>query len=98
MSVRKRSSTDSFALLRFTQTFQIRFRRIMDSSQNALGESITTLMEKLDDEEKRLFAAGQRALEDFLQWQRLQTRKLGESELVRRHRKRRRVGTDSQRS
>ena len=80
-----------FFLLLFFQTFQGRFRKIMDSAQNALNQDTTKLTEKLDESEKKLFVAGQLGLHDFERWETRQTEKLQTSSMVLKHRKRKRA-------
>ncbi|KAL8589319.1 hypothetical protein ACOMHN_052322 [Nucella lapillus] len=72
------------------KTFQGRFRRIMDSSQNALHRDTSQWMEKLDESEKKIFQAGQQGLHDFEHWERRQTEKLKTSAMVMKHLKRKR--------
>ncbi|XP_067651642.1 DNA replication complex GINS protein PSF3-like [Haliotis asinina] len=73
------------------KTFQSRFRKIMDSSQNALNEDNSQLTERLDETEKVLFCAGQKGLNDFLRWEKRETEKLVTSAMVQNHRKRKRA-------
>ncbi|XP_022345685.1 DNA replication complex GINS protein PSF3-like [Crassostrea virginica] len=73
------------------QTFQGRLRKIMDSSQNCYNEDTTKLVEKLDESERILFKEGQKALNDFQSWETRKTEKLKTSEMVKNHRKRKRV-------
>ncbi|XP_076469881.1 DNA replication complex GINS protein PSF3-like [Babylonia areolata] len=73
------------------KTFQGRFRRIMDSSQNALHQDTSYLTEKLDEGEKKIFKAGQQGLHDFELWERRQTEKLKTSTMVLKHLKRKRA-------
>lgn len=48
-------------------------------------------MEKLDESERILFKEGQQALNDFQCWETRKTEKLKTSEMVKNHRKRKRV-------
>ena len=73
------------------QTFQDRFRQIMDSSQNALNQDTSKLTEKLDETERRIFQCGQHGLNDFQRWQTRETEKLTSSDMVINHRKRKRA-------
>ncbi|XP_011438477.2 DNA replication complex GINS protein PSF3-like [Crassostrea angulata] len=73
------------------QTFQGRLRKIMDSSQNCFNEDTSKLVEKLDESERILFKEGQQALNDFQCWETRKTEKLKTSEMVKNHRKRKRV-------
>ncbi|XP_060580053.1 DNA replication complex GINS protein PSF3-like [Ruditapes philippinarum] len=73
------------------KAFQARFRKVMDSSQNAYNEDTTKLTEKLDESERLLFKAGQLGLNDFMRWETRQTEKLTTSEMVKNHRKRKRA-------
>ncbi|NP_001171769.1 DNA replication complex GINS protein PSF3 [Saccoglossus kowalevskii] len=73
------------------QGFISRFRRIMDSSQNAYNEDTTHLTCKLDESERCVFKAGQKGLDDFQRWQTGQTTKINTSQMVANHRKRKRV-------
>lgn len=75
----------------FFQTFQGRLRKIMDSSQNCFNEDTSKLVEKLDESERILFKEGQQALNDFQCWETRKTEKLKTSEMVKNHRKRKRV-------
>ncbi|KAH9515621.1 DNA replication complex GINS protein PSF3 [Bulinus truncatus] len=72
------------------KTFQGRFRRIMDCSQNALNVDLTAQMSLLDEQERHLFAAGQQGLHDFQKWESRESEKLSTSIMVANHRKRKR--------
>ncbi|KAK3765773.1 hypothetical protein RRG08_026244 [Elysia crispata] len=74
------------------QTFQGRFRRIMDGSQNALHTDLTNQINMLDESERRLFAAGQRGLLEFQSWESRESEKLSTSSVVLNQRKRKWVG------
>jgi GINS complex subunit 3 len=76
------------------ETFLNRFRRIMDTAQNAFDEDTSGLTEKLDNIEKELFAAGQLGIQYFSQWERLESRKLETATTVLSHRKRKRSQID----
>ena len=66
----------------------------MDSSQNSYNEDTSKLTQKLDESERLLFKAGQLGLNDFMRWETRETEKLSTSEMVRNHRKRKRVALD----
>uniref|UniRef100_A0A8C6TG75 DNA replication complex GINS protein PSF3 n=1 Tax=Neogobius melanostomus TaxID=47308 RepID=A0A8C6TG75_9GOBI len=70
------------------QTFIGRFRRTMDSSQNAYNEDTSALVEKLDCLEKALFKSGQSGLNGFQSWEKGQASQLTTSSLVLNYRKR----------
>ncbi|XP_062922767.1 DNA replication complex GINS protein PSF3 [Mobula hypostoma] len=70
------------------QTFVNRFRRIMDSSQNAYNEDISTLVAHLDELERELFRAGQKGLNDFQKWEKGQAVQITTSNLVQSYGKR----------
>uniref|UniRef100_A0A8D0L4Q3 DNA replication complex GINS protein PSF3 n=1 Tax=Sphenodon punctatus TaxID=8508 RepID=A0A8D0L4Q3_SPHPU len=70
------------------QTFIGRFRRIMDSSQNAYNEDTSALVARLDELERALFQAGQKGLNDFQCWEKGQTCQITASSLVQNYRKR----------
>uniref|UniRef100_UPI0037E7E028 DNA replication complex GINS protein PSF3 isoform X2 n=1 Tax=Semicossyphus pulcher TaxID=241346 RepID=UPI0037E7E028 len=70
------------------QTFIGRFRRIMDSSQNAYNEDTSVLVEHLDCLEKTLFRSGQSGLNGFQSWEKGQAAQLTASSLVLNYRKR----------
>uniref|UniRef100_A0A3B4A228 DNA replication complex GINS protein PSF3 n=1 Tax=Periophthalmus magnuspinnatus TaxID=409849 RepID=A0A3B4A228_9GOBI len=78
-------STDSPDIL---ETFIGRFRRTMDSSQNAYNEDTSALVEKLDSLEKALFKSGQSGLNGFQSWEKGQASQLTASSLVLNYRKR----------
>ncbi|KAM6123517.1 LOW QUALITY PROTEIN: DNA replication complex GINS protein PSF3-like [Phoenicopterus ruber ruber] len=69
------------------QTFISRFRRIMDSSQNAYNEDTSVLVARLDELERALFRAGQKGLNDFQCWEKGQA-SLTASSLVQNYGKR----------
>jgi GINS complex subunit 3 len=75
----------------YFQTFQGRLRKIMDSSQNSFNGDSSKLVEKLDESERILFRERQKALNDFHCWETRKTEKLTTSEMVKHHRKRKRV-------
>lgn len=81
----------TYFCLFFLKTFQGRLRKIMDSSQNCFNEDTSKLVEKLDESERILFKEGQQALNDFQCWETRKTEKLKTSEMVKNHRKRKRV-------
>lgn len=70
------------------QTFIGRFRRTMDSSQNAYNEDTSSLVERLDFLERSLFRAGQSGLNGFQSWERGRASTLTASNLVLNYRKR----------
>ena len=63
----------------------------MDSSQNTYNADVTSVTERLDAWEKRVFASGQRGLSDIMRWEKRQTEKLSTSTMVLNHRKRKRA-------
>ncbi|XP_037539084.1 DNA replication complex GINS protein PSF3 [Nematolebias whitei] len=70
------------------QTFVGRFRRTMDSSQNAYNEDTSALVERLDSLEKVLFRSGQNGLNSFQSWEKGRASQLTASSLVLNYRKR----------
>ncbi|KAM3870707.1 DNA replication complex GINS protein PSF3 [Diretmus argenteus] len=70
------------------QTFIGRFRRTMDSSQNAYNEDTSALVGRLDWLERALFRSGQSGLNGFQSWERGQASHLTASSLVVNYRKR----------
>ncbi|CAL1544076.1 unnamed protein product [Lymnaea stagnalis] len=78
------------------KTFQGRFRRIMDGSQNALHTDLTGQVSMLDEQERQLFAAGQQGLHDFQKWENRESEKLSTSVMIANHRKRKRIGVSTQ--
>lgn len=74
--------------LRPPQTFIGRFRRNMDSSQNAYNEDTSALVERLDCLEKFLFTSGQSGLNGFQSWEKGRASQLTASSLVLNYRKR----------
>uniref|UniRef100_A0A672RCD6 DNA replication complex GINS protein PSF3 n=1 Tax=Sinocyclocheilus grahami TaxID=75366 RepID=A0A672RCD6_SINGR len=70
------------------QTFMGRFRRTMDSSQNAYNEDTSALVERLDCLERSLFKAGQSGLNSFQLWEKGRSSHLTASSLVINYRKR----------
>jgi len=72
------------------ETFLNRFRRIMDSSQNAFGVDTTPLTSRLDETERRLFRAGQETVGEYEKWERGQSHKITTSSVVQGSRKRKR--------
>ncbi|XP_008309648.1 DNA replication complex GINS protein PSF3 [Cynoglossus semilaevis] len=77
------------------QTFIGRFRRTMDSSQNAYNEDTSALVERLDSLEKRLFKSGQSGLNGFQSWEKGQAAQLTASSLVLNYRKRKMMDVQS---
>ncbi|XP_038126689.1 DNA replication complex GINS protein PSF3 isoform X2 [Cyprinodon tularosa] len=70
------------------ETFIGRFRRTMDSSQNAYNEDTSALVGRLDCLEKVLFRSGQNGLNGFQSWEKGQASQLTASSLVLNYRKR----------
>uniref|UniRef100_F7GKR2 DNA replication complex GINS protein PSF3 n=1 Tax=Monodelphis domestica TaxID=13616 RepID=F7GKR2_MONDO len=70
------------------QTFIGRFRRIMDSSQNAYNEDTSSLVARLDELERGLFHTGQKGLNDFQCWEKGQASQITASSLVQNYKKR----------
>ncbi|KAJ1072700.1 DNA replication complex GINS protein PSF3 isoform X2 [Ovis aries] len=70
------------------ETFVGRFRRIMDSSQNAYNEDTSALVARLDEMERGLFQTGQKGLNDFQCWEKGQASQLTASNLVQNYAKR----------
>ncbi|XP_049642115.1 DNA replication complex GINS protein PSF3 isoform X1 [Suncus etruscus] len=77
------------------QTFIGRFRRIMDSSQNAYNEDTSGLVARLDEMERGLFQTGQKGLNDFQCWERGQASQITASSLVQTYRKRKFTDMDN---
>ncbi|XP_054856600.1 DNA replication complex GINS protein PSF3 [Eublepharis macularius] len=77
------------------QTFIGRFRRIMDSSQNAYNEDTSALVARLDELERVLFRVGQKGLNDFQSWEMGQASQITASSLVQNYRKRKFTDLDS---
>ncbi|XP_062856417.1 DNA replication complex GINS protein PSF3 [Trichomycterus rosablanca] len=77
------------------QTFIGRFRRTMDSSQNAYNEDTSALLERLDCLERALFRSGQSGLNAFQLWERGRASQLTASSLVTNYRKRKIVELQS---
>ncbi|XP_050398039.1 DNA replication complex GINS protein PSF3 [Patella vulgata] len=73
------------------KTMQTRIRTIMDSSQNSFKLDTSNITSKLDEMEKHLFNAGQHGLIEFQKWETRETEKLVTSEMVKKHRKRKRI-------
>ncbi|NWR27047.1 PSF3 protein, partial [Tachuris rubrigastra] len=69
-------------------TFINRFRRIMDSSQNAYNEDTSALVARLDELERALFQVGQKGLNDFQCWEKGQASQITASSLVQNYGKR----------
>ena len=63
----------------------------MDASQNCYNEDTTHLTAKLDQAEREVFQQGQKALDQFVDWETGQTEKITTSEMVLNHRKRKRA-------
>ncbi|XP_069312665.1 DNA replication complex GINS protein PSF3 isoform X2 [Eulemur rufifrons] len=69
-------------------TFIGRFRRIMDSSQNAYNEDTSALVARLDEMERGLFQTGQKGLNDYQCWEKGQASQITASHLVQNYKKR----------
>ncbi|NXU46941.1 PSF3 protein, partial [Drymodes brunneopygia] len=76
------------------QTFIARFRRIMDSSQNAYNEDTSALVARLDELERTLFQVGQKGLNDFQCWEKGQASQITASSLVQNYGKRKLAEVD----
>uniref|UniRef100_A0A8D2NML5 DNA replication complex GINS protein PSF3 n=1 Tax=Zosterops lateralis melanops TaxID=1220523 RepID=A0A8D2NML5_ZOSLA len=76
------------------QTFVARFRRIMDSSQNAYNEDTSALVARLDQLERALFQVGQKGLNDFQSWEKGQASQITASSLVQNYGKRKLTEVD----
>ncbi|NXO87614.1 PSF3 protein, partial [Sitta europaea] len=76
------------------QTFVARFRRIMDSSQNAYNEDTSALVARLDELERALFQVGQKGLNDFQCWEKGQASQITASSLVQNYGKRKLTEVD----
>ncbi|XP_054435061.1 DNA replication complex GINS protein PSF3 isoform X2 [Pteronotus mesoamericanus] len=77
------------------QTFIGRFRRIMDSSQNAYNEDTSALVARLDEMERALFQTGQKGLNDFQCWEKGQASQITASNLVQSYKKRKLTGLEN---
>ncbi|RMC09239.1 hypothetical protein DUI87_14247 [Hirundo rustica rustica] len=75
-------------------TFIARFRRIMDSSQNAYNEDTSALVARLDELERALFQVGQKGLNDFQCWEKGQASQITASTLVQNYGKRKLTEVD----
>ncbi|XP_014112593.1 PREDICTED: DNA replication complex GINS protein PSF3 isoform X2 [Pseudopodoces humilis] len=76
------------------ETFIARFRRIMDSSQNAYNEDTSVLVARLDELERALFQVGQKGLNDFQGWEKGQASQITASSLVQNYGKRKLAEVD----
>jgi GINS complex subunit 3 len=85
------SSDIAKALLK---AFQSRLRRIMDGCQYALDAHSSTLMETLDESERRVFENGSRGLAEYLCWETRKTEQLMSSTMVTNFKKRKRAQID----
>ncbi|OWK16183.1 GINS3 [Cervus elaphus hippelaphus] len=83
-----KKNVSDFSLALLPQTFVGRFRRIMDSSQNAYNEDTSALVARLDEMERGLFQTGQKGLNDFQCWEKGQASQLTASNLVQNYAKR----------
>ncbi|XP_039274268.1 DNA replication complex GINS protein PSF3-like [Styela clava] len=79
-----------FVARSLVQAFADRFRRIMDWSTNAFKFDSNRHKEKLDEVERNLFEVGQKSLHSHMKWEVGTSHKLTASEMVIRHRKRKR--------
>ncbi|NXB38583.1 PSF3 protein, partial [Eulacestoma nigropectus] len=84
----------AMTLVCFLQTFIARFRRIMDSSQNAYNEDTSALVARLDELERALFQVGQKGLNDFQCWEKGQASQITASSLVQNYGKRKLAEVD----
>lgn len=84
----------SVTLVCSLQTFIARFRRIMDSSQNAYNEDTSALVARLDELERALFQVGQKGLNDFQCWEKGQASQITASSLVQNYGKRKLAEVD----
>lgn len=73
------------------QTFQNRFRMLMDSAQNAFGEDYNQLTLRLDEAEKRLFRTGLRDASQYRAWECRESEQLVMTDMVLNHKKRKRA-------
>ena len=76
------------------QTFSDRFRKIMDWSTNPVTTTLTRHTEKFDEVERKLFQLGQKSLREHIKWESGDGQKITASEMVVRHRKRKRDEKD----
>lgn len=76
------------------QTFSDRFRKIMDWSTNAMKSDFIRHKDKLDEVERNLFELGQLSLRNHIKWESGDSCKITPSEMVVRHRKRKRDECD----
>lgn len=78
-----------------TQTLRERLRGIMDSAQNSLRDDVNAQIAKLDELERTLFHAGQKALQDHQLWLSRRAHILTTSTMVDQHNKRKFSAIDS---
>ncbi|KAK7076826.1 DNA replication complex GINS protein PSF3 [Halocaridina rubra] len=71
-----------------TQALRERLRGIMDSAQNTCEDEVTSQTVKLDELERTLFSAGQKALKDHKLWLSRRAHILTTSAMVEQHKKR----------
>ncbi|XP_063588978.1 DNA replication complex GINS protein PSF3-like [Penaeus indicus] len=77
------------------QTLRERLRGIMDSAQNSLRDDVNAQIAKLDELERTLFHAGQKALQDHQLWLSRRAHILTTSTMVDQHNKRKFSAIDS---
>jgi len=63
----------------------------MDASQNSTDAASVMFIETLDESEREIFAAGQRALSDFLLWETRHSDQIISSDMVTNMKKRKRI-------
>jgi len=71
------------------EAYGVRFRTIMDASQNIMREDSSSWTKKLDVTEKKLFVKGQKVTEDLNDWEKRESQKIVASQTVINHKKRR---------
>jgi len=71
------------------EAYGVRFRTIMDASQNIMREDPSNWTKRLDITEKRLFAKGQRVTRELTDWEKRESQKIVASQTVINHKKRR---------
>ena len=63
----------------------------MDSSQHTYKSDVTSLTDKLDENERIMFECGQKGLSDIIRWESRETEKITASQSLVNHRKRKRA-------
>lgn len=84
----------AFVARSLLQVFVQRFRKIMDSSQNASHQEDVIIKQKLDELEINLFDNGHKSSQDYLNWQQGLVGKLTVSKAISLQRKRKRTMDD----